>query len=84
MGENRVHFEQAENFSGLLVKSFAGNLDGDTKRGFVAMNEALKARAEALEGATRARLRCPTDLEATFRKRNSRFSRTKFLFQHQK
>ena len=52
-----VHFEQAEIFSDLLIKSFAGNLDGDTKRGFAAMNEALKARAEALEGATRARFK---------------------------
>ena len=49
MGENRVHFEQTENSGGLLVKPFAGNLDGNTKRGFAAMNEALKARAEASE-----------------------------------
>ena len=53
MGENRVHFEQTENFSGVLFKPFAGNLDGDSKRGFVAMNEALKVRAEALEVAKR-------------------------------
>ena len=84
MGENRVHFEQSENFSNLLFEPFASNLDGDTKRGFVAMNETLKARAEALKGAKRARLRCPTDLESTFGKRNSRFSSTKFPLRHQK
>ena len=56
MSENRVHFEPTENSGGVLVKPFAGSLDGNTKRGFVAMNEALKARAEALEGAKRARL----------------------------
>ena len=51
MGENRVHFEQTKNFSGVLFEPFAG--DGNTKRGFVAMNEALKARAEASEEAKR-------------------------------
>lgn len=47
LAENRVKFIQGENFSGLLVGLFAKSLDTDTLRGFVEMNEALKARAEA-------------------------------------
>jgi hypothetical protein len=45
IGESRVHFVQAERFQGLLVPLFAATLD-KTARGFTAMNEALKQRAE--------------------------------------
>lgn len=45
IGESRVHFVQAERFQGLLVPLFAAALD-KTARGFTAMNEALKQRAE--------------------------------------
>lgn len=46
LGEERVRFEQSERFSGLLVGMFRTGLDRDTKRGFEAMNHALKIRAE--------------------------------------
>jgi len=42
----RSRFTQAERFSGLLVRPFAGSLE-KTRRGFEAMNIALKERAEA-------------------------------------
>lgn len=35
-----------ERFSGVLVPFAKSSLDGRTKAGFVAMNEALKTRAE--------------------------------------
>jgi hypothetical protein len=41
-----VRFVQREVFKGLLVPLFAASLDRDTQRGFVEMNQALKARAE--------------------------------------
>ena len=41
-------FQQSEAFRGLLVPLFRSALDRDTKRGFEEMNQALKARAEAL------------------------------------
>jgi hypothetical protein len=41
-------FHQGENFSGVLVPLFRRSLDGPTKQGFVAMNEALKREAEKL------------------------------------
>lgn len=41
---DRVRFVQCEQFNGILVPFF--NLDG-TRRGFEAMNRALKERAEA-------------------------------------
>lgn len=41
-----VLFEQSERFSGVLVPVLRSGLDRDTKRGFEAMNAALKARAE--------------------------------------
>jgi hypothetical protein len=42
----RSRLTQAERFSGLLVRPFGGTLE-KTRRGFAAMNIALKARAEA-------------------------------------
>ena len=46
--EGGVTFRQGETFSGILVPLFRGSLDGATKQGFVAMNEALKHEAEKL------------------------------------
>jgi hypothetical protein len=44
----RVHFVQGEVFSGLLAPLvFRGSVRAGTERGFAAMNQALKARAEA-------------------------------------
>ena len=40
-------FRQEEGFMGILVPLFRKSLEKDTRRGFVEMNEALKARAEA-------------------------------------
>ena len=45
-GNGTTNFEQSENFSGILVKLFAKNLDKDTKNGFEQMNWELKLRAE--------------------------------------
>jgi hypothetical protein len=45
LGDGRVRFTQREEFRGVIVP-FAGRLLGPTERGFVAMNEALKERAE--------------------------------------
>ncbi len=45
-GPDRLRFVQAESFRGLLVPLLWKSLDRDTKAGFAAMNEALKARAE--------------------------------------
>jgi hypothetical protein len=42
-------FHQGELFSGILVPLFRRSLDGPTKQGFVAMNEALKREAEKLD-----------------------------------
>jgi len=53
LGDARVRFHQWEQFSGLLVPLLSRMLDGETRRGFEAMNAALKARAEAAEAATR-------------------------------
>jgi len=41
-----VVFRQGEIFSGILVPLFRGSLDGAIKQGFIAMNVALKQRAE--------------------------------------
>jgi len=41
-----VLFRQGERFTGLLVPLFRKSLDGATKQGFIAMNEALKREAE--------------------------------------
>jgi hypothetical protein len=46
LGDQRVRFRHREQFSGLLVPLMARMLDGQTRRGFEAMNAALKARAE--------------------------------------
>jgi hypothetical protein len=40
-------FHQSERFSGILVPLFGAGLFDATRRGFEAMNAALKARAEA-------------------------------------
>src|SRR5258706_2117325 len=44
---DRVRFIQSEKFSGLLVALAMPLLDRATKAGFAAMNQALKAQAEA-------------------------------------
>jgi hypothetical protein len=43
----RVRFIQGEKFSGILVGLSKAKLDGGTKSGFIAMNQALKLLAEA-------------------------------------
>lgn len=45
-GRARTTFEHGEQFSGLLVPRFRPALEDRTRRGFVAMNEALKREAE--------------------------------------
>ncbi len=45
--DGSVTFRQEEKFNGILVGMFSKKLDTDTKSGFEAMNEALKALAEA-------------------------------------
>jgi hypothetical protein len=52
-GSGATVFEQGEVFSGALVPLFRRSLDGATKQGFVAMNEALKREAERDEGRGR-------------------------------
>ncbi len=44
--EGGLIFHQSETFSGILVPLFRRSLDGSTKQGFAAMNEALKREAE--------------------------------------
>ena len=46
VSERHVVFEHGEQFSGMLVPRFRPTLDGSTRNGFVAMNEALKREAE--------------------------------------
>jgi hypothetical protein len=46
LGERRTRYTQSEMLSGVLVGPLKRQLD-DTLRGFEAMNEALKARAES-------------------------------------
>jgi hypothetical protein len=48
--DSRVRFIQAERFRGALVPVFGKGLE-KTRRGFTAMNEALKRRAEGTAGA---------------------------------
>jgi len=43
---NRIRFIDQEIFSGILVSSQAKDIDTNTRRGFEAMDKALKARAE--------------------------------------
>lgn len=45
-GERRMLFRHGEIFSGLFVPLFRRSLDGGTRQGFHAMNEALKREAE--------------------------------------
>ncbi len=47
LGPGKVRFQQSERFRGILVPLFKRSLDQDTKRGFMEMNQALKARAES-------------------------------------
>ena len=47
LAPQRVRLLHGERFRGLLVPLLRKSLDGATRAGFVAMNEALKARAEA-------------------------------------
>ncbi len=46
-GSSSTRFVQWEKFHGILVPFFAPGLKTDTKRGFEAMNAALKARVES-------------------------------------
>ena len=50
----KVRFRQSELFRGILVPMFRDSLDRDTKRGFIEMNLALKARAETSEAPNKA------------------------------
>lgn len=47
LGENRVRFVQREAFTGLFVSPILRLIGERTRRGFEAMNQALKAQAEA-------------------------------------
>ena len=46
MSPNKVRFIQKEVFNGILVPLFRKMIDRDTRKGFEAMNTALKRRAE--------------------------------------
>ncbi len=46
LGTNKVRFVDREIFNGLLVPLQAKDIDTNSKRGFEAMDKALKARAE--------------------------------------
>lgn len=48
--DGRALFRHSKRFSGVLVPMFRSSLDRDTKRGFEAMNRAIKARAEMRGG----------------------------------
>jgi hypothetical protein len=52
IGPGQIRFTQGEKFSGLLVGMLKASLERGTKAGFVAMNAALKARAEGLSAPT--------------------------------
>jgi hypothetical protein len=47
LGDDRVRFIQREEFTGLLVPLLLRIVGKSTQRGFEAMNQALKARAES-------------------------------------
>ncbi|NWF83232.1 MAG: SRPBCC domain-containing protein [Bryobacteraceae bacterium] len=49
VSESRVRFIHSERFNGILVALMRSSLDGGTRAGFEAMNQALKARAETAE-----------------------------------
>ena len=46
MATGRVRFTQGEKFSGVMVGMVKASLDRGTKAGFIAMNAAIKMRAE--------------------------------------
>lgn len=46
-GQGGTTFVHGEKFSGVLVAFAKSSLEGGTRAGFVAMNEAIKVRAEA-------------------------------------
>lgn len=46
LGDGRVRFRHSERFSGVLVGPSRASLERGTRRGFEAMNRALKARVE--------------------------------------
>lgn len=46
IGDNQIRFVDREIFNGLLVSSQARDIDTNSKQGFEAMDQALKARAE--------------------------------------
>lgn len=46
ISDNQTLFTHQEHFKGILVPFMKKMLEGDTKSGFIAMNEALKARVE--------------------------------------
>ena len=48
IAQDRVRFIQGEKFSGILVGLAKAKLEGETKSGFIAMNQALKLLAEAV------------------------------------
>jgi hypothetical protein len=50
IGPGRVRFEQSEDYRGVLVPLMRGWLERHIRRGFVAMNAALKLRAERQPG----------------------------------
>ncbi|HEX7770232.1 MAG TPA: SRPBCC domain-containing protein, partial [Dokdonella sp.] len=52
-GPGATTFEHGEQFSGLLVPRFRPSLEDRTRRGFVAMNEALKREAESADRRAR-------------------------------
>lgn len=47
LSDKKIRFRQSEQFRGILVPFFKASLDRGTKKGFEAMNLALKMRAEA-------------------------------------
>jgi len=47
---NGTRFVQSEEFTGVMVPVFARSLDGNIRAGFEALNQAIKARAEAAGG----------------------------------
>jgi len=49
LADDRVLFQHSENFSGILLPLLRSGLGKDTKRGFLEMNLALKARAEGTD-----------------------------------
>lgn len=48
-GDGSTTFIQSEKLNGILVGLFGKKLDGETKDGFAAMNEALKKRVEGID-----------------------------------